>query len=76
MEAGNRFMDPSKSFKHVDLIELVMSQAKSKACSDQQDPAVQLLVDEQDEEALKQVQSRANQTLDNSSPAVMIMDNK
>ena len=77
LEAGNRFMDPSKSFKHVDLIELVMSQAKSKAWAQiSQDPAVQLLVDEQDEEALKQVQSRANQTLDNSSPAVMIMDNK
>ena len=77
LEAGNRFMDPSKSFKHVDLIELVMSQAKSKAWAQiSQDPAVQLLVDEQDEEALKQVQSRANQTLDNRSPAVMIMDNK
>ena len=30
LEAGNRFMDPSKSFKHVDLIEFVMAQAKDK----------------------------------------------
>lgn len=77
LEAGNRFMDPSKSFKHVDLIELVMSQAKSKAWAQiSQDPAVQLLVEEQDEKDLQQVRTRANQTLDNQSPAVMILDNK
>jgi len=77
LEAGNRFMDPSKSFKHVDLIELVMSQAKSKAWAQiSQDPAVQLLIDEQDEKELQQVRSRANQTLENQSPAVMILDNK
>ena len=77
LEAGNRFMDPSKSFKHVDLIELVMSQAKSKAWAQiSQDPAVQLLINEQDEKELQQVRSRANQTLENQSPAVMILDNK
>ena len=77
LEAGNRFMDPSKSFKHVDLIELVMGQAKSKAWAQiSQDPAVQLLIDEQDEKELQQVRSRANQTLENQSPAVMILDNK
>lgn len=77
LEAGNRFMDPSKSFKHVDLIELVMSQAKSKAWAQiSQDPAVQILIEEQDEKELQQVRSRANQTLENQSPAVMILDNK
>jgi hypothetical protein len=76
LEAGNRFMDPSKSFKHVDLIEIVMAQAKSKAWAQiSQDPAVQLLIEEQDEKDLKQVQSRANQTIENSAPA-LILTNK
>jgi hypothetical protein len=76
LEAGNRFMDPSKSFKHVDLIETVMAQAKSKAWAQiSQDPAVQLLIEEQDEKDLKQVQSRANQTIENSAPA-LILTNK
>ena len=76
LEAGNRFMDPSKSFKHVDLIEIVMAQAKSKAWAQiSQDPAVQLLIEEQDEKDLKEVQSRANQTIENSAPA-LILTNK
>ena len=76
LEAGNRFMDPSISFKHVDLIEIVMAQAKSKAWAQiSQDPAVQLLIEGQDEKDLKQVQSRANQTIENSAPA-LILTNK
>ena len=76
LEAGNRFMDPSKSFKHVDLIEIVMAQAKSKAWAQiSQDPAVQLLIEEQDEKDLNEVQSRANQTIENSAPA-LILTNK
>ena len=76
LEAGNRFMDPSKAFKHVDLIELVLSQAKSKAwASISQDPSVQLLMEEQDEKDRKQVQTRANQTLNDSAPA-FILHNK
>ena len=76
LEAGNRFMDPSKSFKHVDLIELVMAQAKDKAWAQiSQDPAVQLLVEEQDEKDRQEVRTRANQTIENSAPA-LILTNK
>ena len=53
-----------------------MAQAKSKAWAQiSQDPAVQLLIEEQDEKDLKQVQSRANQTIENSAPA-LILTNK
>lgn len=76
LEAGNRFLDPSKSFKHVDLIELVMAQAKDKAWAQiSQDPAVQLLVEEQDEKDRQEVRTRANQTIENSAPA-LILTNK
>ena len=77
LEAGNRGTDVRTAFKHVNLIEIVMGQAKSKAWAQiSQDPRVQLLMQEQDEENLRAIRVRANQTLDNSSPAVMIMDNK
>jgi len=53
-----------------------MAQAKDKAWAQiSQDPAVQLLVEEQDEKDRQEVRTRANQTIENSAPA-LILTNK